>query len=255
VEGEGRLVIDPNPFPDFAGYNFGRVDEAFDEQFFQLAPTVTDGEGRAQLSLQLPSEPETSLPLRVRMIASVADPGGRLVRESFAMPVRLRDVYIGLSSQFENRRAGAGERVAFDVVALNAEGRRVAVRDVQWQMVREDWSYDWYLDNGVWRWRRTGRDIPVDGATITIGAGEALRIAKDGLRSGSYRLIVRDPRSGAESSQRFGVGWGGPADDDATPDMVNVVAPSDPVRPGARARVQIRPPYAGEAQIVVATDA
>ena len=36
--------------------------------------------------------------------------------------------------------------------------------------------------------------------------------------------------------------------------MVSVVAPTDPTRPGARARVQIRPPYAGEAQIVVATD-
>jgi len=254
VEGEGRLMIDPNPFPDFATYSFGRVDESFDEQFFQLSPTVTDGQGRAQLLLQLPSEPETTLPLRTRIVASVADPGGRMVREDFVVPVRLRDIYIGLAPQFENRRAGAGERVAYDVIALNADGRRVAVRDVQWQIVREDWSYDWYLDNGTWRWRRTGRDIPVDGATVTIGAGQPLRIAKDGLREGSYRLIVRDTRSGAESSQRFGVGWGGPADDDATPDMVSVVAPADPVRPGARARVQIRPPYPGEAQIVVATD-
>ena len=254
VEGEGRLMVDPNPFPEFAGYSFGRADESFDEQFFQLESTVTDGAGAAQLVMRLPDEPETTLALRARMIASVADPGGRVVREGFTVPVRLRDVYIGLSPQFENRRAGQGERVAYDVIALNAEGRRVAVRDAQWQLVREDWSYDWYLDDGNWRWRRTGRDIPVDGATVTIGAGQALRIAKDGLRSGSYRLIVRDTRSGAETSQRFGVGWGGPADDDATPDMVSVVAPNDPVRPGARARVQIRPPYAGEAQIVVATD-
>jgi alpha-2-macroglobulin len=254
VEGEGRLMIDPTPFPDFAEYSFGRADETFSEQFFQLTPTVTDGQGRAQLLLQLPSEPDTTLPLRARMIASVADPGGRLVREDFVVPVRPRDLYIGMAPQFENRRAGAGERVAFDVIALNADGRRVAVRDIQWQMVREDWSYDWYLDNGAWRWRRTGRDIPVDGATVTIGAGQPLRIAKDGLREGSYRLIVTDTRSGAESSQRFGVGWGGPADDDATPDMVSVVAPTEPVRPGARARVQIRPPYPGEAQIVVATD-
>jgi alpha-2-macroglobulin len=252
VEAEGRLMVDPNPFPQHRGFSFGRSDESFDERYFQLPSTVTDGGGAAQLTLQLPEEPETTLPLRARIIASVADPGGRLVRESFTAPVRLNDMYLGLQPEFENRRAGAGERVAFDVIAVNAEGRRVAARGVQWQIVREEWSYDWYLDNGDWRWRRTGRDIPVDGATVDIGAGEALRIAKDGLRSGSYRLIVR--AAGAESSQRFGVGWGGPADDDATPDMVSVVAPDDPVRPGARARVQIRPPYAGEAQIVVATD-
>lgn len=252
VEAEGRLMVDPTPFPDFNTYSFGRVDESFSEQFFQLPGTVTDGTGAAQIAMQLPNEPDTGLPLRARMIASVADPGGRVVRESFTVPVRLNDVYIGLAAQFENRRAGAGERVAYDVIGLNADGRRVAVRGVQWQLVREDWNYDWYLDGGTWRWRRTGRDIPVDGATVDIAANQPLRIARDGLRSGSYRLIVRG--GGTESSQRFGVGWGGPAEDDQTPDMVSVVAPADPVRPGARARVQIRPPYAGEAQIVVATD-
>lgn len=252
VEAEGRLMVDPTPFPEFAAYSFGRSDESFEERMFQLPGTVTDGTGAAQLSLQLQDEPETTLPLRARLIASVADPGGRLVRESFTVPVRLNDLYIGLAPQFENRRAGAGERVAYDVIALNADGRRVAARGVQWQLVREDWSYDWYLDGGSWRWRRTGRDIPVDGATFDLAANQPFRIAKDGLRSGSYRLIVR--ANGTESSQRFGVGWGGPAEDDATPDMVSVVAPADPTRPGGRARVQIRPPYAGEAQIVVATD-
>ncbi|MBX3510831.1 MAG: alpha-2-macroglobulin family protein, partial [Hyphomonadaceae bacterium] len=254
VEAEGRLTVDPNPFPQFDGYAFGRADESFDERMFTLDSTVTDGAGRAQLALRLPEEPDTTLPLRARLIASVADPGGRMVRESFAVPVRLRDLYIGLRPQFENRRAGAGERVAYDVIALDARGDRTAARGLQWQIVREDWSYDWYLDNGQWRWRRTGRDIPVDGATVDVAAAQPLRIAQDGLRNGSYRLIVRDPRTGAETSQRFGVGWGGPAEDDQTPDMVSVIAPSDPVRPGARARVQIRPPYAGEAQIVVATD-
>ena len=89
--------------------------------------TVTDGTGRARsFRCSLPSEPETSLPLRARMLASVADPGGRVVRESFTVPVRLSNVYLGLAPQFENRRAGAGERVAYDVIALNADGRRVA---------------------------------------------------------------------------------------------------------------------------------
>ncbi|MGE0597453.1 MAG: alpha-2-macroglobulin [Hyphomonadaceae bacterium] len=253
VEAEARLIVDPNPFPQFEGYQFGRSDESFEERLFQLPGTTTDGSGAAQLLVQLPEEPETSLPLRTRVLASVADPGGRMVRESFVVPVRLNNLYLGLRPRFENQRAGAGERVAYELIAVNAAGQRVAVRGVQWQVVREDWSYDWYLDNGQWRWRRTGRDIPVDGATINIAANQPFVIDKDDLREGSYRLIVTAP-DGAESSQRFGVGWGGPADDDATPDMVSVIAPEDPVRPGARARVQIRPPYAGEAQIVVATD-
>ncbi|MEZ5996323.1 MAG: alpha-2-macroglobulin [Hyphomonadaceae bacterium] len=252
VEGEGRLVADPNPFPDQEGYAFGRADESFSDIFFQLPGTVTDGQGAAQLLLELNDVPDTTLPLRARMLASVADPGGRVVRESFVVPVRLGDFYIGVKPQFENRRAGAGETAAYDVIAVNAAGERVGLRGVQWQLVREEWSYDWYLDGGRWRWRRTGRDIPVDGATADIAANQPLRISEENLRSGSYRLIVS--RGDAETSQRFGVGWGGPADDDATPDMVSVVPPTDPVRPGARARVQIRPPYAGEAQIVVATD-
>ena len=253
VEAEGRVSVDPNPFPDETGFSFGLADERFSERLVSLPSTVTDGDGAAQLSLSLDDVPDTSLPLRVRMIVSVADPGGRMVREAFVAPVRMSDLYLGLKPRFENRRAGAGERAAFDVIAVGPDGRRRTVQGVRWRLVREDWNYDWYLDGGQWRWRRTGRDIPVDGGGIDVG-GAGAAIYKDGLRSGSYRLIVTDNQSGAETSTRFGVGWGGPADDDATPDMVTVIAPDDPVRPGARARVQIRPPYAGEAQIVVATD-
>jgi uncharacterized protein YfaS (alpha-2-macroglobulin family) len=254
VEAEGRLMVDPNPFPQYTGFTWGNADENFDERMFQLPGTVTDGSGHADLMLQLTDEPDTTLPLRARIVASVADPGGRMVREGFTLPVRLRDLYIGLKPQFENRRAGAGERVAFDAIAVNALGQRAGVRGVQWQIVREDWSYDWYLDGGQWRWRRTGRDIPVDGATVNIEGNAPLHIAKDGLRDGSYRLIVRDVASGTQATARFGVGWGGPAEDDQTPDMVSVVPPTTPTRAGGRAHVQIRPPYAGEAQVVIATD-
>ena len=79
VEAEGRVLIDPSPFPQQQGYSFGRADESFDERLFQLPSTVTDGQGAAELALSLPDLPETTLPLRARMIASVADPGGRVV--------------------------------------------------------------------------------------------------------------------------------------------------------------------------------
>ncbi len=208
VEAEGRLMIDPTPFPEQAGYAFGVADESFDERFFQLPGTVTDGTGAAQLSFQLPDEPQTTLPLRARMIASVADPGGRVVRESFTVPVRLNDIYLGMKPTFENRRAGAGEVVGYDVIALNANGQRVAVRGVQWQIVREDWNYDWYLDGGQWRWRRTGRDIPVDGATVDVAANQPLAHLR---RRTAFGLVSPDPaprqRHRCSTTLRCWLGW------------------------------------------------
>ncbi len=254
VQGEGRLQVDPNPFATFAGYAWGREDDRFDEQFFQLPETVTDGAGRAQLQVALLSPPQTSLPLRAKIIASVSEPGGRVVRESFDIPVRLQGLYIGVKAKGDGYIA-AGQPAAFEVIAVNAEGARTAAR-VQWRLVEEDWNYDWYLEGGQWKWRRTGRDIQVAGAqgTLDVAANAAQTITQASLREGAYRLIVRNEATGAETTHRFGVGWGGWTADSDTPDMVAVAPPAAPVKPGSRIEVDVRPPYAGEAQIVVATD-
>jgi hypothetical protein len=254
VDGEARLQVDPTPFPNFAAYAFGRADESFSEQFLQLPSSVTDASGRAQIALALADPPQTSLPLRARVVTSVADPGGRVVRESFALPVRLQNRYIGVKDAFDNGVVAEGRAPAFDVVVVDAAGAQVAARGVAWTLVREDWSYDWYLDGGQWRWRRTGRDVPIDAGRLDVAANAPARVTRAALESGSYRLILRDGASGAETAHRFSAGWSWSSDDDATPDTVTIAAPTEPARPGARVRIEIRPPYAGEAQIVVATD-
>jgi len=254
VQGEGRLQIDPNPFQALPGYTWGKEDERFEEQFFQLPETVTDGAGRAQLQVAIPGVPQTSTPLRAKVVASVAEPGGRTVRENFDIPVRLQAQYLGVKPKGDGW-ISAGQPAAFDLVAVDANARRIASR-VTWRLVEEDWSYDWYLESGQWKWRRTGRDIQVAGAqgTVDIPAAQPLTLTQANLREGSYRLIVKNEASGAETTHRFGVGWGGGAGDADTPDMVAVVPPSAPVRAGSNVQIDIKPPYAGEAQIVVATD-
>lgn len=254
VQGEGRLQVDPNPFAEFAGYRWGKEDDRFDEQFFQLPETVTDGAGRAQLVVAIGDPPQTSLPLRAKVIASVLEPGGRVVRENFDIPVRLKAQYLGVKPKGDGY-VRAGQSASFDVIAVDANGRRAASR-VTWRMVEEDWSYDWYLEGGQWKWRRTGRDINVAGAqgTLDIPAGAAATITQPQLREGAYRLILRNESNGAEATHRFGVGWGGWTSDSDTPDMVAISPPSVAVKPNARVEIDIRPPYAGEAQIVVATD-
>jgi uncharacterized protein YfaS (alpha-2-macroglobulin family) len=257
VEGEARLQVDPNPFKEDAlkGFSFGKPDETFEERFLRLDRTVTDGVGRAQLNFALADPPATSLPLRAVVVASVSEPGGRVVRESFRFPVRTQQLYLGVRPKFDLARVNDNSKAEFEFVAINAAGQRAPAR-ISYQIVQEDWSYDWYLEDGRWKWRRSGRDIPVAGAqgNLDIAANAFATLSQDKLRSGSYRLIVKHDQTNTTAEYRFGVGWGGPAADADTPDMVSVVPPATPVAPGSGVRVQIKPPYAGEAQIVVATD-
>jgi alpha-2-macroglobulin len=255
VEGEARLQVDPSPFADEKGFSFGKQDEGFEEKFVQLPATTTDGDGRANLLLSFADLPQTTLPLRARVVATVSEPGGRTVREGFDVPVRTNKVYLGVKPAFDGDHVADNGRAGFQLIALDPQGRRAIANGVTWQLVEEDWSYDWYLDGGQWKWRRTGRDIPVAGGNGRVNLGaEPIAIAKDGMQGGSYRLIVRDANQTTETSYRFYVGWGGGGDEDSTPDMVTVAGPTDPSKPGAGVRIDIKPPYEGEAQIVVATD-
>ncbi|HVY03124.1 MAG TPA: MG2 domain-containing protein, partial [Caulobacterales bacterium] len=82
VEGEVRLQVEPTPFAaeSAKGFSFGREEENFEEKFIQLNPTVTDGQGQADLAFTLTDAPDTSLPLRAKGVATVFEPGGRTVR-------------------------------------------------------------------------------------------------------------------------------------------------------------------------------
>ena len=259
VEGEVRLQVEPNPFPteNKNGFSFGRESENFEEKFIQLTPTLTDGQGQADLAFSLTDVPDSSLPLRAKGVATVFEPGGRTVRKPFELPVRLSDVYIGVKPAFDADHVDEGGSAAFEIIAVNGAGQRVAAKGVTWQLVHEDWSYDWYNEYGQWKWRRTGRDIPVAGGNGRIDTGaQPIKIAHGGMREGSYRLVVKDAAGQAETTYRFYAGWswGAGGDENATPDMVTVVPPPTGVKPGASVHVEIKPPYAGEAQIVVATD-
>lgn len=251
VQGEARLLRDANPFPEFAKFRFGKAEDAFEDRSITLESTVTDGAGKATLTLSLP-EIETSLPLRALVSAAVLEPGGRAVREQMDVPVRLSSRYLGLRPTFEGASAGENTPLAFEVVALDRAGKRVAQSDLSWSLIEEDYGYDWYLQDGQWKWRRTGRDIARNAGTVQVGANGAAGIPIGALKSGSFRLEVR---AGAlQSSYRFGVGWGGGAGDRDTPDVVAVATPSERVSPGGTARLEIKSPYPGQAQVIVATD-
>lgn len=254
VEAEARLRLDPNPFPDFSGYRFGPVDGRFDERFLTLPNTTTDAQGKATVAVNVDSAPrDYGAPMRADLVVGVVEPGGRVVRESARIPVRPDDHYVGLKIAGDGDGFDQGETVAVNAVLFDWQGRPVE-GELEWKLVEEDYWFDWYRENGEWRWRRSFRDVLIAEGRGRASPQEIATLVNQRVDPGTYRLSVTQAGGKATSDIRFYVGWRSYAAGAETPDQAAATLQTENVAPGARARLFLNPPYAGEATIAIATD-
>ena len=253
VQAQARIEADPNPF-DYKGFQWGRHDSRFGERLIRLEDRTTDGAGQTVLRL----DPKTAghdadIPLRLNMVVSVLEPGGRAVSESLRIPYRPKSLYLGTRPAFEGR-LGLDQEGRFEIASLNAQGERVS-QDLEWKLLAIDYHYDWYREGERWRWRRSRSVRTVNQGQLATKTGSA-EIGVSGLEWGQHELIVKARDGSAETSRSFYVGWGGSVSTDGVeaPDRVQVALDDQIVMPGRPAALTIVPPYDGEAQIVVATD-
>src|SRR5712671_6737255 len=74
------------------------------------------------------------------------------------------------------------------------------------------------------------------------------------LPAGRYRWEVTDPATGAQSSLRFHVGWWVEAELPDVPDKLEAALDKTSYQPGEIARLFIKAPFAGEAELAIASD-
>jgi len=253
---DAELVLreDPEPFPDYAGFHFGRVEESFKSQRFTLEAPTTDAAGRAQIALRLDEQPDTSRPLQAQVRVTLFEPGGRPVNQTLALPYRLNAVNLGIKKGFKNDLA-PGQEAAFELIALDSEGQSRDLAEANIELVRENHEYYWYSTDGRWDYRLIIRDsVPLDSHSIRLSAAAPRPLRFSGLDWGSYRLDVHDPTSGASSSLRFNVGWySAPSEDDA-PDKLRITLDQPSYRSGDTAQIRIEAPFAGKVLLNVASD-
>lgn len=251
TQGEARIRADSDPFPQLKDYQWGDQKSAYEEKFVELGNTVTDGQGHAVLSFEAAKAGDTAAPLAAAITASVFEPGGRPVRETASLKLRSKPLYLGVKPT----SAGSGDTPTqmFDIVAVDANGARIAATGVNYALIAENWSYDWYQKDGRWSWRRTARDKPIVSGVVDIRANQPTRLSRR-LPWGDYRLELTEAKTGAQTVIRLSPGWGGSATDAEAPDTVRISAGGDSYAQGDTVTVRIQAPYAGEAQIAVATD-
>jgi uncharacterized protein YfaS (alpha-2-macroglobulin family) len=251
VRGEGRVIADPNPFPAFKDYRWGDQQTPFPEKLLQSPPSVTDATGHAVQTLRTDDLGGSAQPLLALFSASVFEPGGRPVTEEARLKVRLKPLYLGVKTT----TSGSGDEPVqtFDVIAVDAAGRRVGAHQVHYKLILERWNYDWYEQNGRWAWRRTSRDVPIAEGLVEVAPGRSAKIARR-LPWGDYRLELDETGTGARTVIRQSSGWAEPADGVEPPDSARVAAVRAGYRTGDTVEVRIQAPFAGEAEVAVATD-
>ncbi len=271
LDGEASLKVvpDPNPYPQFAGFRFGRVDDKFKDLTVELSLDQTDDQGKTKATGTLAPEnggkqtegenggklAETTLPLKATLTVAIYEPGGRTTSNSVGMPVRNKPVMIGIRPLFSGGTAPYDSDADFEIIAVDEQGQRVARPGLDYQVVREEWNYNWYrADNGRWRWETYYRDVPLAHGTIDALAERPVNL-RQAIKWGRYRIEVTDTKTGAATSYRFYAGWREQQNSDAeTPDTVTVTADKASYAVGDTAHIRIEAPFAGEALIALAND-
>lgn len=252
VKSQARVEVDPQPF-GYDGFSWGPHDGSFREQIIDLRDQITDGSGQAIVRLAPGDRGQNAdVPLRLNAVVSVLEPGGRAVTESVRIPYRPKDIYLGIKPSFDGR-IGYEEEGTFELAALNSAGEGL-VEDLRWKILEINYHYDWYREDGRWKWRRsrTVRTVNEGGLRTQNGAGT---LTVSGLDWGAHELVI-ESSNGSVASRAFRVGWGGDVSGDGVeaPDRVEVAVDDQQIVAGRPAAITIVPPYDGEAQIVVATD-
>ncbi|QQS54499.1 MAG: alpha-2-macroglobulin family protein [Candidatus Competibacteraceae bacterium] len=257
LKAEAELVLDEdaNPYPAFPGYRFGLAQDSWTAQRFPVALAGTDAQGKAQALIALDQTPDTTRPLLAKVRVSLFEPGGRPVNRSLDLPYRTQPFAIGIKPRFGDGGVQTGQEAAFEVIALDPLGQPQAKSGLRAELVREEYQYYWYHDDGRWNYKMIIRDsAPAGGQTLNLAADQPAVVTQRGLDWGHYRLDVLDPATGVASSVRFTAGWFETPSEGDTPDQMKVTLDQPRYQAGEIAKIFVRAPFAGEVLLNVVGD-
>jgi alpha-2-macroglobulin len=256
VESDMRVTVDEQPFPAFAKYTFGleKQREKFEPPLITFAAPDTDATGKSRVEWPGDQVKDTTLPLKAQVEARVFEPGnGRSTETDKTLPLRTHNAYIGVRPNFDGRYAEEGADTVFDIVAVDAEGKQIALTNVDYKIEHITYSYQWYQSDGRWHWQSISSDRLVTADKLALKADAPVRLSRR-LDWGSYRLVVNDPQNNTSTSLSFYVGWYGGSNTEETPDTLKVASDRKNYGPGETAKLRVEAPFAGQALIAIATD-
>lgn len=247
------------PFPKYTGFRFGLIDEAFNDVSAEVNVPVSDAAGKSSFLATLPEIPALSQPLEALVSVTVFEEGGRPIQRAFTAPIARAQPFVGLRLKGGEGVVSLDQPAVIEAVAVDWRGARTALTGLRYRIVREDYRYVWSRNGDSWNYRYVPRDLPVGSGAFQITSQKIATLETPALRQwGSYRVEIYDPRDGAErraaASLRVYAGWRYGGEDNESPDSLSVVADKPSYVAGDTARILVKSPFAGDAELTLARE-
>jgi len=241
---------------DFPGYVFGRVDDTFTTDYQPLGSVgTTDDEGNATAEIIVPEPPATTRPLTATLAVRLIDTSGRAIQRNLTRPVTPLTSLIGLKPQFsEDDGLDEGSTAAFDVIVVGTDGQHADEAGLEWSLSRIETNYQWYRNNGTWKWEAVTTTREVGNGSVDAVASGPVTVSAP-VSWGRYRLEVNSTGDAATSSTyEFYAGYYYAEAGSDTPDELDVALDKTAYRPGDTAILKLEPQFAGTALVLVVDD-
>ena len=247
--------------PQLPNYVFGHIEENPPERNFDLPDYRLDDEGKITLAFESRWKRIQS-PLKVTLISSVYESGGRAVSRSHTQLIWPHDTHLGIRPHFGDNNPDANTKISFDIVNADAQGQLHAAPNLDVQLIREERQYFWTHDsNRGWYWDWTDKEYTANSQSLSITGDKKAQIHVD-VEWGNYRLEVRNPENNTITSLRFYAGYNWysrwqdsqQGSDSARPDKVTLALDKGAYLGGDIAQLNIVPPEAGEVLVLVEGD-
>ncbi len=247
---EGEIALKTTrETPAFPGYQFGLVDEEASEAvripLEGLEPL--DDDGKATFEATVAEAPSTTQLVNADIVVRMQEAGGRAIERSISLPVKAEGARIGIKPEFSGD-LGENSVGNFTVIMVDEAGKKQAIQNLPWKLIKIDRDYQWYREGSSWRFEPVTRTSQAANGTVNVTAdGGKVSVP---VKWGRYRLEVETADiGGPTSSVEFDAGWFVTATSTETPDALEIALDKQSYKVGETAKLKVSSRYAGELMV------
>ncbi|MEO5596279.1 MAG: alpha-2-macroglobulin, partial [Lysobacteraceae bacterium] len=195
--------------------------------------------------------------IAVIISGSVYETGGRTVTRVLKRTLWPGTALVGVRPLFDTSDgASPNANAGFEILRVDANGKRVPAKGLKVSMIRERRDYRWIWGDHGWDYDFTPHFDNVASKTLDLGVTSNGKVDFP-VEWGNYRLDVLDPETGLTSRYPFTAGWSWDDQNrglDARPDKVKLALDKTSYKAGDTLKVTVTPPQPGKGLLLVESD-